>query len=187
MSTETFFCNMGVTTMKMISSTSITSTMGVTLISEVTLAASFRFANAIEFCLLRWACPTPNRNDNYEEDLAPAGYRRLFSNSPLRSFTAASVLRFGLGPAHAPALQEVIDQFARGVIHLHVERFHATGQVVKHHNGRNCHKQADRGGYQRFGNAAGDRCQSGCAVFGHTVEGVQNADHRAEQPHEGSR
>src|SRR6202453_4579063 len=80
MSTETFFCNMGVTTMKMISSTSITSTMGVTLISEVTLAASFRFANAIEFCLLRWACPPPNRNDNYEEDLAPAGYRRLFSN-----------------------------------------------------------------------------------------------------------
>jgi hypothetical protein len=37
----------------MMSSTSITSTIGVTLMSEVTLAASFRFANAIEFCLLR--------------------------------------------------------------------------------------------------------------------------------------
>jgi hypothetical protein len=38
---------MGVTTMKMISRTSITSTMGVTLISELTFAPSFRLANAI--------------------------------------------------------------------------------------------------------------------------------------------
>jgi hypothetical protein len=37
------FCNMGVTTMKMISRTSITSTMGVTLISELIFAPSFRF------------------------------------------------------------------------------------------------------------------------------------------------
>jgi hypothetical protein len=38
---------MGVITMKMINSTNITSTMGVTLMSEFTLAPSFRFANAI--------------------------------------------------------------------------------------------------------------------------------------------
>jgi hypothetical protein len=38
---------MGVTTMKMISRTSITSTIGVTLISELTFAPSFLFANAI--------------------------------------------------------------------------------------------------------------------------------------------
>jgi hypothetical protein len=37
MSTWTLFCNMGVMTMKMISSTSITSTMGVTLMFELTL------------------------------------------------------------------------------------------------------------------------------------------------------
>ena len=43
-STLTPFCNMGVITMKMISSTSITSTMGVTLMSELTLAPSFLFA-----------------------------------------------------------------------------------------------------------------------------------------------
>ncbi|MGC1787081.1 MAG: hypothetical protein WA718_10115, partial [Terriglobales bacterium] len=30
-----------------------TSTIGVTLMSELTFAPSFRFANAIEFCLLR--------------------------------------------------------------------------------------------------------------------------------------
>jgi hypothetical protein len=38
---------MGVITMKMISSTNITSTMGVTLMSELTLAPSFRLANDI--------------------------------------------------------------------------------------------------------------------------------------------
>jgi hypothetical protein len=36
----------------MISSTSITSTIGVTLMSELTLAPSFRFDNDIEFRLL---------------------------------------------------------------------------------------------------------------------------------------
>jgi hypothetical protein len=44
---------MGVTTMKMISRTSITSTMGVTLMSEVTFAPSFRFAKDIYLLLLR--------------------------------------------------------------------------------------------------------------------------------------
>src|ERR1700691_5587610 len=186
MSTETFFCNMGVSTMKMIRSTSITSTMGVTLISEVTLAASFRFANDIEFCLLRalaqprTAMTTMRKIWRRRDTGASSATHLLRSSLPLLFFA------FGLGPAHAPALQEVIDQFARRVIHLHVERFHATGQVVKHHNRRECHKQTDARGSQRFGNTAGDRCQSGCAVFGHTVEGVQNADHRAEQPHEGS-
>ena len=47
MSTLTPFCNMGVMTMKMISSTSITSTMGVTLMFELTLTPSFRIASAI--------------------------------------------------------------------------------------------------------------------------------------------
>src|SRR5271156_6425326 len=47
MSTLMPFCNMGVITMKMINNTSITSTIGVTLMSEFTLAPSFRFANAI--------------------------------------------------------------------------------------------------------------------------------------------
>src|SRR5271163_148245 len=54
-------CNMGVTTMKMINSTSITSTIGVTLMSELTLAASFLFANAMKFYLLHIS-PAPHRN-----------------------------------------------------------------------------------------------------------------------------
>src|SRR5580700_2046676 len=46
-STLTLFWSMGVMTMKMISSTSITSTMGVTLILALTLAPSFLTAIAI--------------------------------------------------------------------------------------------------------------------------------------------
>src|SRR5271157_3914546 len=61
-STGTPCCNIGVTTMKMISSTSITSTIGVTLMSELTFAPSFRFANAIEFCLLPARALPSNQN-----------------------------------------------------------------------------------------------------------------------------
>ena len=46
-STLTPFCNMGVITIKMISSTSITSTMGVTLILALTFAPSSRLEIAI--------------------------------------------------------------------------------------------------------------------------------------------
>ena len=52
MSTLMPFCNMGVMTMKMISSTNITSTIGVTLMSELTLAPSFRLANDIDFSVM---------------------------------------------------------------------------------------------------------------------------------------
>jgi hypothetical protein len=43
---------MGVITMKMINNTSITSTMGVTLMLELTLTPSFRLFNAINSSLL---------------------------------------------------------------------------------------------------------------------------------------
>src|ERR1700682_5727934 len=52
MSTLTPCCNMGVITMKMISNTSITSTIGVTLMLELTLTPSFRLFNAIDSLLL---------------------------------------------------------------------------------------------------------------------------------------
>src|SRR5271157_2803994 len=52
MSTLTPCCNMGVITMKTMSSTSITSTMGVTLMLELTLAPSLRTDIAIGFNLL---------------------------------------------------------------------------------------------------------------------------------------
>src|SRR6202171_2067778 len=52
MSTLTPCCNIGVITIKMISNTSITSTMGVTLMLELTLIPSFRLLSAINSLLL---------------------------------------------------------------------------------------------------------------------------------------
>ena len=71
MSTLWPFCNMGVMTMKMISSTSITSTMGVTLMLELTLMPSFRNASAIEV-------QPPRRLETVSQLTAPSlpSYRR---------------------------------------------------------------------------------------------------------------
>src|SRR5580698_9069279 len=59
-STLTPFCNIGVITMKMISNTSITSTMGVTLMSELTLAPSFLLLSDISLisCVLASVPPS---------------------------------------------------------------------------------------------------------------------------------
>src|SRR5579871_2232240 len=137
---------MGVMTMKMMSSTSITSTMGVTLMLELTLLPSLRIASAIS------------------------------SNSS----------RLPL-PADLTALQEIVDQLARAVVHFHVESFHLAGEVVEHHDRRNRHEQSDSRGHQGFRNAARDRAQTGGLLAGNFLEGVQNADHGAEQSHEGGR
>ena len=58
--------------------------------------------------------------------------------------------QFELGAANAAALQEIIDQFAGGVVHFHVECFDAAGEVVEHHDGGDGHEQADSGGHQGF-------------------------------------
>ena len=89
---------MGVTTMKMISSTSITSTIGVTLMSELTFAPSFRFANAMEFRLL--PCPylaTPPEICYRECRASPPGpYQQLMgSNQPVGPKPKVQVLRPG--------------------------------------------------------------------------------------------
>src|SRR6266481_4139013 len=116
MSTGWPCCNMGVTTMKMISNTSITSTMGVTLMSELTFAPSFLTEIAIEASF-----PVSPLRSTRRPDVggagAPAGDARPATH-------AGDCCLRGLRPAHATAIQEVIDQFAGGVSHLHVERFH---------------------------------------------------------------
>src|ERR1700730_13170338 len=64
MSTLTPCCNIGVITMKMISNTSITSTMGVTLMLELTLIPSFRLFNAISSLLLGSLLSPARADDN---------------------------------------------------------------------------------------------------------------------------
>src|SRR5277367_1536482 len=120
-STLTPFCNMGVITMKMISSTSITSTMGVTLMFELTLAPSLRVEIAINYPVSSVRSYSQSSREVSGGRQAPdAGSATLSHQTP--------ALLENLGPAgNTATLQEVIDQFARGVIHLHVERFHAAG------------------------------------------------------------
>src|SRR4029077_1897069 len=112
MSTLIPCCNMGVTTMKIISNTSITSTMGVTLISELILAPSFRFAKAITYFL-----PLLSRLDRRAGTgrLESGGRRRGLSPTPEgNSFVLRRSSSGQLGPSNVAPLQEVIDQFARG-------------------------------------------------------------------------
>src|SRR5579863_2193257 len=130
-------CNIGVITMKMIKSTSMTSTMGVTLISE-TAPSDWVFFGIL---------------------LLPA-----------------------LG-----ALDEIVDQFGRGIVHLDIERFDLGGEVVVNPHGRDGDEQTESGGDESFGNSACDRAQSGCFAVGNSFECVDDAQHGAEQSHEGSR
>src|SRR5580692_9266679 len=186
MSTLIPFCNMGVTTMKMISRTSITSTMGVTLISELTFAPSFRFANAIALCL-----PVPGLTLKLGKSSAgpPAPDQQLTRKTlgaPLLARSMRETWRAFL-PANVAALfQEVVDQFARRVVHLHVERFHAPGQIVEHHDGRDGDEQPDGRRNQRFRDTAGDCCQPCGLRVVDADKCVQNAHHRSEQSHERS-
>jgi len=76
-------------------------------------------------------------------------------------------------------LDEVVDQFARRVIHFHIERFHATGEVIESHNGRDGDQEAESGGDQGFRDAAGNRADTRGLLGGDLLEGVQNADNRA--------
>src|SRR5580692_4001696 len=101
MSTLMPFCNMGVITMKMISSTSITSTMGVTLMSELTLAPTFLFASAIDESPEQWP--------------VASGRKTLRKPCAELNFSAGQQLvrtNQQLGPANVATLQEVVDQFA---------------------------------------------------------------------------
>ena len=84
-------------------------------------------------------------------------------------------------------LDEIVDQFARGVVHLDVESFDTASKVVEGHNGRDSHEQAECSGDQGFRDAAGNRADARSLLGGDLLEGVQNADDGAEQPDEGSR
>src|SRR6185503_11748788 len=122
MSTLTPCCNMGVITMKMISNTSITSTIGVTLMLELTLTPSFRLLNAIKLSPGHSLASARAEDDAHRPglsnltplNLAPGLARRQISHSEV------CIRDQCLAAAHSPPLQEVIDQFARRVVHLHV-------------------------------------------------------------------
>ena len=68
-------------------------------------------------------------------------------------------MRSALAPV--ALLDEVVDKFARRVVHLDVERFDTTCEIVEGHNGRDSHEKAERHrGDQGFRNTAGDRADT---------------------------
>src|ERR1017187_6900622 len=88
------------------------------------------------------------------------------------------------GQLQVALLDEVVHQFAGAVVHLDVERLHPVGEVVERHDGGDGDEQAESRRYQRFRNAAGDRADARGLLGRDAVEGVQNADHGAEQANE---
>src|SRR5450755_3737601 len=90
-----------------------------------------------------------------------------------------------LADAALRTFQEIVDQLAARVPHLHVERFNLVGEEVVHPDGGNSHEQTDSGGYQSFRNTAGNRAETGGLFVRNALERVDDADYRSEQSHEG--
>src|SRR6202011_6099048 len=111
--TVTPLVSMGVMTMKMISSTSITSTMGVTLMSDTGGGACF-------FSIY----DSSLRREQHGVNRTRAAPEIQLARLPLLHHGA---LR---------ALQEVVDQLGARIAHLHVKRVDAVGEVVEHPDGR---------------------------------------------------
>src|ERR1035437_10242794 len=139
---------MGVMTMKMISSTSITSTIGVTLIVELTLLPSSRTEipivglHACEF-LFRIA-------SGVNDELHLLGRSRRAGAVISRPPQLLALPEDGQFPV-LTLLDEVVDQFARGVVHLDVKVLDTSGEVVERHPGGNGHEQAESRGYTGLG------------------------------------
>src|SRR5207244_3936691 len=146
------FAIRGVTIMKMISSTSITSMSGVTLMSALTAARALVADRA-------------------------TGLRRLLRLEFLREDRTAEF--------RPDALDQVIDQFLRGVRHLDGEEVDLGREVVVEPHRWDGHDEAERGRNQRLGDTRGDRRQrSAAARRRHAGERVDDTHHGAEQADE---
>src|SRR6266567_3696320 len=109
----TVLLSIGVITMKIISSTSITSTIGVTLMSDTGGAAFF-------FCI---SIPPRKRAEDGRSCRPPAAAHSFNSHEPVLPVYSHPRLT---------AFEEVVDQLRAGVTHLHVKSVNAVGEVVEH-------------------------------------------------------
>src|SRR5882672_12260279 len=115
--TEMPCCKKGVTTMKMISSTSITSTIGVTLISEFNPPPPP-------------ACIPINQSPLATKSATDAGHGLIRgSTSPVRRTLWIQLL--------GAILDEIVNQLGSRVVHFDDEAVHLAGKVVKEPHGRN--------------------------------------------------
>src|SRR6266542_747873 len=138
--TLTSFCKNGVTTMKMISSTSMTSTIGVTLISDC-------IPPVPPACIPISQTPFVVRVRRAREVAETA-------SSLTRSHPPARELRIQLLRA---ILDKIVNQLGSRIVHLHDEAINLAGKVVEEPHRRNGNHQTERRGKKRFRNAARDR------------------------------
>src|SRR5258708_5195981 len=135
--TSTPCCSMGVTTMKMISSTRQTSTRGVTLMSP----------------LISSGLPPPAPNAMLSVlplPLRPYSVVRCSLFAARSSTTMKASLKSARTSGGAylrlrRVLDEVVDELRGGVGHLHVEAIDLVEEVVVHPDGGNGHEEAEGG------------------------------------------
>src|SRR5215218_5393615 len=154
--TSTPFWSIGAMIIMMMSSTSMTSTSGVTLISDLTppLPPSC-------IAMARYSQPLESGRPG------PASRRRSVCTS----------LRGSL-------LDEVIDELRRRVVHFDVEVIEPAGEViVKPHRGDR-HEETERGLDDRLGDTGRDRADAARAGRRNPDERIDDADDRAEQSDE---
>src|SRR4051794_12494742 len=84
-------------------------------------------------------------------------------------------------------LDEVVDEFRRGVVHLHVEVLDARRQVIVDPDRRDGDDQTERGLDERFRDTDRDGADTGRSARADALERVDDADDRAEQTHERGR
>src|SRR5579863_5277499 len=179
MTTAAPLVNIGVITMKMISRTSMTSTIGVTLMSDVTSGAFF---NCIKVLLARYPDWLLAQRD-HSQRAPPAP---LSPAAPAEFQLAKTTTDLLPGAGFLGALEEVVHQLGAGVPHLDVERLDATREVVVHPDCGDSDEQTHGGGDQGFRNTARHCAQTGRLLRRNTLERVDDADHRSEQSHEGA-
>src|SRR4051794_10445960 len=150
----------GAATMKMISSTSITSMNGVTLISWASTRSS----------------PLP-RARNPSRGLMIALLRGARGAWRLPA-ALETVLKTSLAADQQQHLR-------RGIAEQRAIRRDRTRQIIVDHNRRDGRDQPERGCQQRFGNSRRDHGEVGGVRLGDADEGIHDAPHRAEQSDEG--
>src|SRR4051794_10205333 len=166
-------CNIGATSIMMMSSTSMTSTSGVTLISDLTppLAPPRSIAMAISPQKFQ------SSESRFQRDFRLAEFQSEILN--LNSEISRLLLR--------RLLDEVVDELRRRVVHLDVEVLDAATEVIVEPHRRNRDHQTERGLDERFRNTDRDGADAGRAARADALERVDDADDRAEQPDERSR
>src|SRR6266446_4927780 len=137
-------CRKGVTTINMISSTSIISTIGVTLISDWRPPPPPPLPIPITTLPFHSACQRISAQHNAAR------------NTTLLSTSTALWLQL-LGAI----LNKVVDQLRGGVVHFHNEPIHLPSEIVKQPNCWHCNKQSQCSRKQRFRDTTGDGCDTG--------------------------